>query len=95
MVVGTTVVVSVSVVAGVAVVVGATPIVDLTVVAGALVSELPPHPTATKKSVRRTANFFTDSVCHPSLAKVSSETRVHTCKYRQSDAVSSTVKCTV
>ena len=94
MVVETTIVVSASIVVGVAVVVGATPIVDLTVVAGALVSELPPHPTATKRSVRRTADFFTDSVCHPSLAEVGSETRVHMCKYRQSDSVSSAVRYT-
>ena len=94
MVVETTVVVSASIVVGVAVVVGATPIVDLTVVAGALVSELPPHPTATKRSVRRTADFFTDSVWHPSLAEVGSETRVHMCKYRQSDSVSSAVRYT-
>ena len=94
MVVETTVVVSASIVVGVALVVGATPIVDLTVVAGALVSELPPHPTATKRSVRRTADFFTDSVSHPSLAEVGSETRVHMCKYRQSDSVSSAVRYT-
>ena len=94
MVVETTVVVSTSIVVGVAVVVGATPIVDFTVVAGALVSEVPPHPTATKRSVRRTADFFTDSVCHPSLAEVGLETRVHMCKYRQSDSVSSAVRYT-
>ena len=94
-VVGTAVVVSASLVVGAAVVVEATPVVDSTDVAGALVSELPPHPTATKRSDRRTADFFTDSVCHHSLAKVSSDTRVHMCKYRQSDSVSSAVECTV
>ena len=59
MVVGTAVVVSASIVVGVAVVVGATPVVDSTVVAGALVSELPPHPEATNKNTSATAYFLT------------------------------------
>ena len=50
--------VSASIVVGVAVVVGATPVVDFTVVAGALVSELPPHPEATNRNVSATAYFL-------------------------------------
>ena len=73
-VVGTAVVVSASIVVSAAVVVGATPVVDSTDVAGALVSELPPHPVATKQSVRRSGDFVRESVWHPSPERGSGDT---------------------
>ena len=64
-VVGGTVVVGAMVVVGGTVVVGAMVVVG-SVVAGAEVSELPPHPETTNRNVSATAYLFTIPVCHPS-----------------------------
>ena len=67
---GTTVVVGATVVVGVAVAVGvvvAAVVVDSAEVeVGAAVSELPPHPETTNKTVTATACALTFQVCHPS-----------------------------
>jgi hypothetical protein len=98
-VVGATVVVSASIVDGVAAVVGTPPVADFIAVAGSLASELPPHPAATKRSARRTANIFTDSVCHLSVGICHLSpwsgvftNLVHTCKHEQSDRVNSAAR---
>ena len=72
-VVGATVVVGVAFVVGVVVAVVAGVVVAVVVVdsaeveVGAAVSELPPHPETTNKTVTATACALTFQVCHPSL----------------------------
>jgi len=86
-VVGATVVVGVVFVVGVAVAVGvvvAAVVVDSAEVeVGAAVSELPPHPETTNKTVTATACALTFQVCHPSSAGGGATTGAPRCRYAQ------------
>ena len=94
---GTTVVVGATVVVGTAfvvgVVVGAVFAVDVVVAVvvvdsaevevGAAVSELPPHPETTNKTVTATACALTFQVCHPSPVGGGATTGAPRCRYAQ------------
>ena len=92
---GTAVVVGATVVVGAAVVVGVlAAVVDGGVVAvvvvdsaevevGAAVSELPPHPETTNKTVTATACALTFQVCHPSPVRGGATTGAPRCRYAQ------------
>ena len=88
-VVGATVVVGAAFVVGVlaAVVVGvlaAVVVVDSAEVeVGAAVSELPPHPETTNKTVTATACALTFQVCHPSPVRGGATTGAPRCRYAQ------------
>ncbi len=88
-VVGATVVVDTAFVVGV--VVGAVFAIGVVVVVvvvdsvevGAAVSELPPHPETTNKTVTATACALTFQVCHPSLVRGGATTGAPRCRYAQ------------
>ena len=90
-VVGATVVVGTAFVVGV--VVGAVFAVDVVVAVvvvdpaevevGAAVSELPPHPETTNKTVTATACALTFQVCHPSPVRGGATTGASRCRYAQ------------
>ena len=90
---GTTVVVGATVVVGVAFVVGVAVAVGVVVAAvvvdsaevevGAAVSELPPHPETTNKTVTATACALTFQVCHPSPVGGGATTGAPRCRYAQ------------
>jgi len=85
--VGATVVVGTAFVVGVlvAVAVGvAVAVVDSAEVeVGAAVSELPPHPETTNKTVTATACALTFQVCHPSPVRGGATTGASRCRYAQ------------
>ena len=90
-VVGATVVVGTAFVVGV--VVGAVLAVDVVVAVvvvdsaevevGAAVSDLPPHPETTNKTVTATACALTFQVCHPSPVRGGATTGAPRCRYAQ------------
>ena len=88
-VVGATVVVGTAFVVGVLVAVAAGVVVAVVVVdsaeveVGAAVSELPPHPETTNKTVTATVCALTFQVCHPSPVRGGATTGASRCRYVQ------------